>query len=192
MTSLLLRISLRGPVLTKSSAPGKYGVDAPFASTLDREDDTPANLIIPGTLLKGRIRDGLQQLMPFGGDNYDPSRWFGPLSDADGNEAKRHFATIHIGDAVCTTRPASALRTRIQLDSQLGAVKSSMMQVLESPFGPAEPSQFCSLVTLQLPEAELLLFQEVAEKAAVASRNADLKAELLAIADLLDPPKVGA
>jgi DNA-binding transcriptional MerR regulator len=34
--------------------------------------------------------------------------------------------------------------------------------------------------------------QDVAEKAAVASRNADLKAELLAIADLLDPPKVGA
>jgi hypothetical protein len=34
--------------------------------------------------------------------------------------------------------------------------------------------------------------QDVADKAAVASRTADLKAELLAIADLLDPPKLGA
>ena len=49
-------LEIEGPLLTKSTAPGEYGLDAVVARDID---GVP---YIPGTLLTGKVREALEQL----------------------------------------------------------------------------------------------------------------------------------
>ena len=55
-TTLTVTLTLKGPILTQSTAAGSFGVDAPMARTSDGMH------YLAGTLIKGRLRQSLNEL----------------------------------------------------------------------------------------------------------------------------------
>jgi hypothetical protein len=146
-----IRLTLRGPILTKSSTPSRFGVDAAVARDADERP------IIPGSLIKGRLREALTQLDTLGvltppatppgvpGPGSISScldRLFGEDTQPDtGNEPSR--GALIFGDLVSTApTPGSACLKRVALDPVLGGAKGGMLRVIESPFAPGKKVVF--------------------------------------------------
>lgn len=134
---LAITLSLHGPVLTRSSAAGAYGVDAPFAR------DAQGRAILPGTLVKGRLREAWEELAALPGDPLGLGerlpRWLGLGSDEAAGEPRR--GRLLLSDFV-TQGGEEALRHRIQIDPELGAVRPHAFQTLETPFAAGETVSF--------------------------------------------------
>lgn len=121
----ILNLTFKGPLLTKSSAPGAYGVDAPFHA------NPAGELIFPGSLLKGRLRDGLRILHGLAPDAIpNPETWLGPESQPSG----RFNTRLHLSDGRVLTPPLDGRRTRVQIDPQRLAASENMLQVVAQPF----------------------------------------------------------
>lgn len=153
-----LTLEIEGPVLTKSTSPTSHGLDAPFARNWENR------LVIPGTLLKGRMRQAVRELSAYG-TIADRVEWFGPDSDNSDNKGhgnrgyregsfERFNTRLFISDAVCEKKGASAHRTRIRQDEQLGAASDQMLQVLESPLKAGEKARFTSRITFYARSGE--------------------------------------
>ena len=59
ITTRIVTLTVLGPIHTRSTAIGGFGVDAPFAR-LDDDDETP---YLPGSHILGKVRQALKDLL---------------------------------------------------------------------------------------------------------------------------------
>lgn len=132
---------LRGPVLTRSTAAGAYGVDAPVAR------DGEGRPILPGTLVKGRLRESWEELSRVPGDPLGLGarlpRWLGVGEGAAGgaSAAGTRRGRLLISDFRADDGDR-VVRHRIQVDPELGAVRPHAFQTVETPFAAGEEVSF--------------------------------------------------
>jgi hypothetical protein len=132
--------TLAGLLMTRSTAAGGYGVDAPLAR------DAQGRYCVPGTLVKGRLRDAWRELHAAAGDAFAPDEALllgrragnadhdGPVDPARGR--------LRFGDFVCPARADAGTLFRIQIDAARGSVAHGAYQVIEAPFGAGETVTF--------------------------------------------------
>lgn len=154
-TRLKITLTLRGPVLVKSSSPAGFGVDAAVARVAcGPQAGFP---YIPGTLLKGKLREALQQLEDCSVlDSADVEAWFGKDTQPDtGNEPER--GCLHFGDLVAHTNPTNHnTRHGIAQDPVLGSAKGEMLRVIETPFAAGDMVEFTGFVWCYADNAKVI------------------------------------
>ncbi len=132
-----IEVKLRGPVLTKSTSPSTFGLDAAVARDFD---GTP---ILPGTLIEGRICEALFIL------EEDPQRLtelFGAGTDGNPtNEPQR--GELVLGDLIAGRKTEDdeeevATISRVKIDAETGTAAGEMLRVIEAPFAPGEEVTF--------------------------------------------------
>lgn len=130
------------PILTRATAAGGFGIDAPLARLPN------GKFYLPGTLVLGRIAEALRHLAQAQEAACQPAtcgdvlaEFFGDNGDeARGRDKRRR---IFVGDCVTSEEgDPSNLRTRIALDSVSGAVQEGALQTIESPFAPGKRVKF--------------------------------------------------
>jgi hypothetical protein len=148
-----VKLTLQGPILTGATNPGDLGIDSPFARTRANQ------LYLPGTLIKGKLRqawEGLQGLAPDLPDEDLVGDWLGEgagnTKDIEASfDPKR--GRVHFSDFVDRESPAKApVRTRIKMDEDRGSADDGMLQMLESPYASGERAAFAG--TLHFFECE--------------------------------------
>ena len=160
-----LALTLKAPILTRSTAIGGFGIDAPAARTSD------GRFYLPGTLVLGKIRHALGQLKNVaaaaGQSNvFDPDMdaWFGGGEDGRDEDAKRR--RIFVGDLIADdTGQAKATRTRIAIDPIREAASEGALQVLECPWHPGTDVVFRGKVRLRGPSSDIDAFAQQVKKA---------------------------
>lgn len=147
-----ITLKLRGPVLTRSTSPATFGLDAAVAR--DFVTGVPS---IPGTLLKGKLREALGQL---GTDEKQLASWFGRGSPSGGDNEPERGAVI-CGD-LCADRMGHAGVTidRIAHDSLLGSARGEMLRVIEAPFRPGEEVIFSGTAHAYVSAAEAVAIEQ--------------------------------
>jgi hypothetical protein len=142
-----ISITLRGPILSRSTASGDHGVDSVFFR------DSQDRLGIPGTLVKGRLLDAWRTLGPYCNGNLPDENtihsWFGKIANnAENGDEVPGTWDPHRGQAkfpeafVCTTNGNPALHTRIQIEDDRGAADDGLLFVEERPFAVGESVRF--------------------------------------------------
>jgi hypothetical protein len=161
MTALIstmpVTIKAEGPVLTRATAIGGMGVDAPIAR-LDDEDRTP---YLAGSHVLGKVRHALQRLLEIqkraGGSGPIPDAciedWFGGQGDEGEGYAKRRRIFFSDFTSANPGNPA-ATRTRIAIDRERGAAKQGALLTLETPYRSGEPVEFSGSVHAIGPDGE--------------------------------------
>lgn len=133
-----ITLQVQGPILTKSSNPASFGVDAAIARVAFGEHI--GKPCLPGTHLEGKIREAWEQL---GYDGKIINRLLGLESPKDTGELPQR-GRLQITDLVATDsveKPRLA-RHRIALEPELGSVKHGALQVLETPFAAGQEVSF--------------------------------------------------
>lgn len=147
---LEVTLTLRGPILSRSSSPGGYGIDAIMVSNAGGQP------YLPGTLVKGYLREAWLELaglseefaavVPLLGrktGNPDPEQ------DSEGIHPQRGILRfsdfVHYGDV------AADQRHRIRIDPERGAVQKGALQTIETPFASGCRATF--LGTIDFPSA---------------------------------------
>lgn len=132
---LQITLSLKGPVLTKSTNPASFGLDAAVAR--DFRTNRP---MLPGTLIEGRVREALHQL----GETSRLDELFGRQTFDDfSNDPVR--GQLMVDDLLATTDESNKSISRTALDSVLGSAKGEALRVMETPFRPGQPVEFTGL-----------------------------------------------
>jgi len=142
ITELEIKITIRAPFLTKSSAPMAYGLDAVLAR------DNNQRFYIPGTLIIGNLREAWQELGSLQAENFQPEicDWLGEKSDPkQADDAPEETVLpqrkrLYIEDLVlaetlneqeeCNNSP----NFRIRMDAELGVVEHGAYIATERPF----------------------------------------------------------
>lgn len=125
LRELTVHLTLRGPVLTKSTAPSSFGVDA--AAARHFRTGRPC---LPGTLVKGKVREALGQL---GETAVDLDRLFGGQPH-DGGSDEPERGALKFEDLVAQANGRKASLHRVALDDTLGSAKGQMLRVIETPY----------------------------------------------------------
>lgn len=151
--ALTVRLRLAGPVLTRATAMGDYGVDAPVARASN--GDGRGRPILPGSLIKGKLRDAWRELAAAAPAELAPAlgergeriaEWLGEQNDRGRWEPRR--ARLRFADLEADRAGGSGRRYRVQLDRKLGAVRPTALQAVESPFAPGEEVEFAGEIRL--------------------------------------------
>lgn len=143
MIRLTIPVSLEvcGPLLTKSSAIGRPGVDAVMAAGtfLNSAGQEVKRFYVPGTLIRGLLREAWQELSSIeAGFGKIGEEWLGKASVKDDDPER---GRLRFSDFIDWTKDATAenpARTRIQIDEVRGAASGGMLQVMDSPYGAGE------------------------------------------------------
>ncbi len=126
-------LTLAGPLMTRSTAAGAYGIDAPMAR------DMRERLCLAGTLVKGRLRDAWTELRSAAGDIFavDIDALLGHKSGSAENPGPVEplRGRLRFEDFVCEAPQHDGALFRIAIDEQRGSVKHGAHQVIEAPFG---------------------------------------------------------
>ncbi len=138
-------LRLQGPVLTRSSTPWLPGIDAPAARSGDK-------LLLPGTLVQGALRHAWAEVA-----RAAPGAFADPGPSLLGGGVERdgviqqggvpQRGRLRIGDFLADDRSGGRL-TRIEIDDELGSVRSGHLRVAEAPFLPGEEAVFVGKVEL--------------------------------------------
>lgn len=140
--TLDIRLTLAGPVMTQATEPGAAGFDTACARTPDRR-----HFVLPGTLIKGRLRAAWRDLARAAPGDFLPDipGWLGEASGNDERDAlpvEPRRGRIRVTDFTCAASEHSAARCRIQVDEHRGSVVAGALQVIETPFGPGQTAEF--------------------------------------------------
>ncbi len=120
-------LTLRGPVLTKSSSPSNFGLDAAVARIAHGPD--AGKPYLPGTLIKGKVRESLLEI----GYADEVSAFFGQDTEiGSGNEPQR--GRILFGDLIATTSGGTGTCSRNAIEHVLGSSQAQMLRNIETPF----------------------------------------------------------
>ena len=144
-----VELTLRGPLLTKSSSTGPWGVDAVCARNSD------GHLYIPGSQVKGKFREALDQLgVKFsGGESRSRREEMEKLAHKDQESSDTAVATfrqtqlkqleenrkpfeISFTDFVChedTPGPGINTMTRVRIDEETNAAQTGALRILDCP-----------------------------------------------------------
>jgi hypothetical protein len=159
-------LNLIGPILTKSSAPGAYGVDSVCAR------NAAGNFMLPWTMVKGLIREAWSDLYLLLGETTipNPATYLGPDPSKGGNRENpgagatgftrfttRIFGTDFVLVATAGERKPreSARQTRIAQDKKRHAAQEDMFQVIEAPFTAGEKYEFAGTITYEAPNEQV-------------------------------------
>jgi hypothetical protein len=154
-----ITLTVKGPVLTKSSAMGRFGVDALMASSQFANPFTGAiesHYYLPGRLIKGLLREALQELSTLKGAYAGLIReWLGEEPpEGTGDDPLR--GRLLFGDFADleTTVSEEKLRYRIQIDECRGAADAQKLQVMESPYAAGKAVKFTGNVRFLISDEE--------------------------------------
>jgi hypothetical protein len=164
-----IRLTIKGPILTRSNTVGSFGIDAPFARTPDNR------FYIPGTLVIGRLAEAFRQFHaachPDGDHSFGHAltQFFGGGNDTlpgDENTGRANRRRLFIGDLKTEHRGSEGgTRTRIAIDGATGSVAQGMLQVIEAPFAPGEEIVFEGELRLIASAEEAKIFIPQVSKA---------------------------
>lgn len=148
---IALALTVRGPLLCKSSDRLGFGIDS--HSLLRPDDQGRACAAIAGSHIKGQLRHALQQLLSYGAapaglDAEALRRWFGPATPPDGEpddwepqRAGLRFAPYWLAPpAPDVDRPHTLHRIRVS--EETGAVERGALMVIETPLASGEEAMF--------------------------------------------------
>ena len=160
--TLNITLTLEGPILTKSSTPGRYAIDASMAV------NHRGKYIIPGTLVKGRLRQSWKELKEAASyiSKDQIRRFLGKGSDeVEGpNPVTPYRGLLRFSDFVSEKKETQVLH-RIRMDEKRGAVDRGALLMMESPFAPGEEACFCGTIGFgAVDPAEALKTKEYVEK----------------------------
>ncbi|MBI1763956.1 MAG: hypothetical protein HYR56_21230 [Acidobacteria bacterium] len=128
---LKIDLVLQGPILTHSTAVGTSGVSSPFARNSKNEH------YLPGTLIKGRLRQAWTELQSAVGAVFQPD-----TATLLGNRSDHHNVSsyaplrgaLYFGDFTSQRQHKDQTRYRISIEAESGAVKKGFYQVLDAPY----------------------------------------------------------
>jgi len=134
-------LTVRGPVLIKSSESGPWGVDAVCLR------DAEGRLVIPGSHILGRLREAFEQFEgePFDGqpgrttDSRDRKDRSG-VSDRTGGRYPL-FVTDFVSHPDWPAPGAGSI-TSIAMDAETGSAKEGAFRVLDCPVQPGDEARF--------------------------------------------------
>lgn len=135
--TLNVALTLEGPVLTKSSTPGRYGVDSLMAV------DSKGRYYIPGSLIKGKLREAWSDLQDAADGEVIvvPEKWLGDSSENKENKITAvdpYRGVVHFSDFIHEGISRQDTLHRIKINEELGTVETGQLQVIESPFAAGE------------------------------------------------------
>ncbi len=129
-------LTLAGPILTKSTAAGAFGIDAVMAVRPD------GHFYLPRSLVKGRLRQSLVEL----GQKAAADDLFGPRAVV--GDYDPHRGRVEFEDFIGPLRPDDVpYQTRIRIDPEKEAAEGGMMQMAESPFAAGEKIPFTGRIS---------------------------------------------
>lgn len=160
--TLTITLILEGPIISKSTSIGGFGVDAVMART-------GGAFCLPGSLIKGKLRQAWQELEAAAKPLFktDPD-WLGGKSEKRGQGEEKSPGEAETNDSDATSPPNSnepyrgllrfsdflhdrpsgtASICRISIDSERGAVRNRHLQVIEAPFAAGETVCFVGTVS---------------------------------------------
>lgn len=148
-----LTLTVKGPILTQWSEPGRYGEDAAMAQS-------EGHYCIPGTLIKGLLRESLEELNKAAGQNWPIEAWLGKKS-ANREEMAESFdpyrgdwTITDLKDPELADQRDAKLTVRIAIDEDRGSVKKGFLAMFEQPYEPGEKVTFTGEVRLFATEEE--------------------------------------
>lgn len=141
---LAVTLTLEGPILSKSTSMGGYGLDAVMAKNYKEE------YYLPGTLIKGRLRQSIEEL-----NNLDSSlqdfndNWLGKESGNNDNKAPvpPMRTRLNFSDFVYEKSDTDKTLHRIKIDKERGSVEKGSLLVIEAPFAVGEQVEFKGKIT---------------------------------------------
>lgn len=136
--TLKVAIEVQGPVITRSSAIGDFGVDAPMAKGTFCESvsgEWKECFYLPGRLVKGLLREAWQELSTIE-DRYAKliTGWLGEKSSDEFESPQRGRLVFGDFPDFGTDVARRQLRYRIKIDEARGAADTGMLQVMDSPY----------------------------------------------------------
>ena len=139
-----LTLEIQGPVITSNSGVGHAGIDMVMARTADLETDGKTRYYLPGTHLKGLLREAWQN---FGIADAEVEKWLGKESASEEQDGPNEPARgrLQFGDAFDRkTNPEDPhpLHFRTKIDPERGSVDEGMLLMIEAPYKPGEPYTF--------------------------------------------------
>lgn len=134
--TLTATLTLKGPVMSRSSEPGRQGVDSVMAR------DSGDSICLPSSLVKGRLRESLCEIYEASKmDKEEIYDWLGRKS-----ETRRGWfpdrGLLDFSDFVNKSPGRDETLFRISIDRERGAVTKGNLQVIESPFAVGEEINF--------------------------------------------------
>ena len=150
-------LAIEGPLLTKSTAPGKYGLDVVAARNID------GIAYIPGTHVIGKARQALEEMHGLIDAKSGDVDWFDPEIKNEllgiGEDSGRDPLpkAIHVSDFLLKTgSPAEGCRTRIKIDHERKAVEKGAQLVIDEPFKTGRFFYFEGIITFLVESRERL------------------------------------
>ncbi|MBA1330075.1 hypothetical protein QQ73_02425, partial [Candidatus Endoriftia persephone str. Guaymas] len=147
-----ITLTFTGPFLTKSSAPGDWGLD----ETLAR--DGADRHLLPGTLVVGKLRQAWEELADLAVEQQKVGKeWPGAVPEpseiarllggkAYGTERTARPKRLRIGDFTFVDRSGTGdgpnVRYRICIDPKRGAAQDRAQLLVESPYAAGEAIRF--------------------------------------------------
>ena len=155
-----ITLTVKGPVLTKSSAMGRFGVDALMASSQFADAATGAikpRYYLPGRLIKGLLREALQELSTLNKAYAGLIReWLGEEPPENtGDEPRRGRLLFSDFADLETDVEEEKLRYRIAIDECRGAADAQKLQMIESPYAAGQPVKFTGKVRFLISDEEV-------------------------------------
>lgn len=130
--SLRITLTLEGPLLTQSSSPSTQGLDAVVCR--NHKDEA----CLPGTLISGKLRQAWEELdNASGGKTWFQPRmdeWLGKRTEYDMPRRKRLFLSDFVLESEQNALEQEAIRHRITIDPERGAVEEQQLVMIENPF----------------------------------------------------------
>ncbi|WP_166423553.1 RAMP superfamily CRISPR-associated protein [Paraglaciecola sp. 20A4] len=161
---ITLHFTLQGPILTQGVGGLSHGLDSAVLR------DHKGNPVLAGTLIKGNLRHGIQELQHISENQFVDAtwltEWFGEASaDATHNAPQRgrlvfdhHWQTNHVAEV-------SGQINRIKINEQ-GTVEKGSLAFIESPFLPGQLITFKGNITVNASQQEVDALTNVLNKAA--------------------------
>ncbi|MFA6203146.1 MAG: RAMP superfamily CRISPR-associated protein [Gallionella sp.] len=121
LCTINLAVALKTPWLVHGNDPGRFGLDA----TLMRDHNNC--LVLPGSLILGRIREAWRAMAVMGLEVPDASKWFG----REGNDHALR-SRFWVNDLVAEKTDEELLySTRVTIDEATGAAQNGMLMMAE-------------------------------------------------------------
>jgi hypothetical protein len=160
--NLNVTLTLQGPILTQSSSPGEFGIDAPMARTKDGKPYLPETLVI------GRLRQSLNELSEATSGSFIKKEeiydLLGPEPDKKKSGVEPERKRLQITDFMATSQGGNDTLYRIRMDKERGAVATGAYLVIDSPFAPGDKVSFMGTISYILPDGEKDTVRDKIEK----------------------------
>lgn len=167
--TIAVTVSLRGPILSRSTTSGDHGVDAVFFR------DSQDRLAVPGTLVKGKIREAWETLREWAPNELpteeEVTDWLGQrTADSNNEQDDLHDWEPQRGRAkfpeafVFGEKEGSPLNVRIQIEPESGAAADGMLLVEERPFASGESAEFKGTIAFWGEKKQATTFRVALER----------------------------